>query len=471
MRKIPFFLLNLFFCMMQCGAQVKVACIGASITYGHGIQKRETFSFPGQLQILMGRGYQVDNYGVSGTTLLTKGDNPYVKTAQYQQALKSNPDVVFIDLGGNDAKLINRIHLGEFEADYKKMIKAFQDLPSHPRVILMLPMVSFVKDTTSIWDPVIVNQIVPKIRNVAYETGLEVLDMHQLLIDHPEMVPDLIHPDVHGSAILAMRMYETLSNKHDKAFDVFKGLNDFTKDSFYGYECANFKLKGRDCKVVKPKWAADGHPYIWRARFWGHEPQTDIALLERGFHVVYCDASELLGNPEAIALWDDFYAILLKSGLSKKAALEGMSRGAVYVYNWAAANPSKVACAYADNPVLDMKTWPGAKENALKYKQEHEQFMKDYRLSTDSDVQNFKGSPVDKIEQIVKGGYPSLILCADEDEAVSPEKNTLVFERKIKAAGGAITVVHKPGFKHHPHSMPNPKVIVDFILNAYQIKM
>jgi lysophospholipase L1-like esterase/pimeloyl-ACP methyl ester carboxylesterase len=466
MRKVSFFLLSLFFCVQLSNAQVKVACIGASITYGHGIAKRETFSFPGQLQILMGTGYQISNYGVSGTTLLSSGDNPYVKTDQYQQALKSNPDVVFIDLGGNDAKLVNRVHLDEFEGDYRKMIKAFREMPSHPRVILMLPMVSFVKDTTGIWDPVIVNRIAPKIRNVAFETGLEVLDMHQLLIDHPEMVPDLIHPDVHGSALLAMRMYETLQAKKDERFDVFQGLKGFTKDSFYGYECAGFKLKGRECKVVKPKWAAPGHPYIWRARFWGHEPQADIALLERGFHVVYCDASELLGNPEAIALWDDFYNILAKAGLSKKAALEGMSRGAVYVYNWAAANPAKVACAYVDNPVLDMKTWPGAKENALKYKQEHEQFMKDYGLGTDEDVQNFKGSPVDKIEQIAKGGYPSLILCADADEAVSPETNTLAFEKKIKAAGGVITVVHKPGFKHHPHSMPNPKVIVDFVLQS-----
>lgn len=466
MRKAIFSLLTLFFISLQCDALVKVACIGASITYGHGIPNREKFSFPGQLQTLLSTGYEVLNYGVSGTTLLTNGDNPYVKTAQYQQALKSNPDIVFIDLGGNDAKLINRAHLNEYEADYKVVIKAFQDLPSHPRVILMLPMVSFVRDTTGIWDPVIVNRIAPKIRNVAYETGLEVLDMHQLLTNHPEMVRDLIHPNAAGSAILAQRLYETLSMKKDSDFDVFKGLRDITKESFYGYDCANFKLKGRDCKVVKPKWSATGHPYIWRARFWGHEPQADIALLERGFHVVYCDAAELLGNPEAIALWDDFYIILVKAGLSKKAALEGMSRGAIYVYNWAAANPSKVACAYVDNPVLDMKAWPGAKENAVQYKQEHDQFMKDYGLKTDVDVQNFKGSPVDKIEQIVKGKFPSLILCADADEAVSPETNTLAFERKIKAAGGAITVVHKPGFKHHPHSLPNPKVIVDFVLQS-----
>ena len=32
---------------------------------------------------------------------------------------------------------------------------------------------------------------------------------------------------------------------------------------------------------------------MWRARFWGHEPQTDIDLLEKGFHIVYCDVADL----------------------------------------------------------------------------------------------------------------------------------------------------------------------------------
>jgi pimeloyl-ACP methyl ester carboxylesterase len=51
---------------------------------------------------------------------------------------------------------------------------------------------------------------------------------------------------------------------------------------------------------------------------------------------------------------NDYYTLLHHPGLSKKAVLEGMSRGAVYVYNWAAANPKKVACVYVDNPLLNM---------------------------------------------------------------------------------------------------------------------
>jgi len=41
-----------------------------------------------------------------------------------------------------------------------------------------------------------------------------------------------------------------------------------------------------------------------------------------------------------------------------------------------------------------------------------------------------------------------------------------LFEQKIKELNGNITVMHKPGFKHHPHSFPNPAPIVDFILKS-----
>jgi pimeloyl-ACP methyl ester carboxylesterase len=206
---------------------------------------------------------------------------------------------------------------------------------------------------------------------------------------------------------------------------------------------------------VRPKWSAKGHPWIWRARFWGHEPQNDIALLERGFHLVYCDVAELLGNDQAISYWNDFYNALHKAGLGKKAVLEGMSRGGIYVYNWAAANPGKVACTYVDNALLDLKYWPDS--TILK---------QDYHLTSLNQLDALKASPIDKVEQIVRGHYPMLHLSADEDEAVDPSKNTLLFEQKVKALGGSITVIHKPGFKHHPHSLPNPAPIVDFILKA-----
>ncbi|MRG48255.1 hypothetical protein GFS24_24255 [Chitinophaga sp. SYP-B3965] len=204
-----------------CQDTTKVACIGASITYGATIKDREHFSFPAQLQTLLGATYKVSNFGVSGTTLLRNGNSPYHKTGAYQQALAIEPDIVIIDLGGNDSKLVNRPRYGEFVADYDTLIKSFAALPSHPRILLLLPAVSFVTDSTGIWDPVIVRDIIPLIRQVGLNTQREVVDMHSLLVDKPELVPDKIHPNAEGSGIMAKRLYEQIIKHQILSFETF----------------------------------------------------------------------------------------------------------------------------------------------------------------------------------------------------------------------------------------------------------
>ncbi|EGK03121.1 GDSL-type esterase/lipase family protein [Dysgonomonas gadei] len=459
-----------FICLLFCllitvstHAQKRIACIGASITEGARTTDPKKDSYPAQLGRLLGNEYEVLNFGLGSRTMLRKGDFPYWDTEQYKQALASNPDIVFIDLGGNDAKLQNRVYMDDIKNDCIDMIRSFKNLPSDPRVILMLPFVSFEPDTTQIWDPVLVNTIIPRLQQAAYEENIEVLDMHSLLINRKDLMPDNIHPEDEGSAIIAKRLYEQVVLKRDKAFDILKNIKEpYSISDFKGHICADFKLRGRECKVVKPKEAAPGKPWIWRTRFWAHEPQTDIALLERGFHLVYCDVVELMGNKEALSIWSDFYKLLTKAGLSKKSVMEGMSRGAMYSFCWAAANPDKISCIYVDNPLLDCRYLADREGDLGEMTRD---FMAAYGLKTKDDIRNFKGSPTDKVKEIVKGKYPILILCADQDEAVSPTQ-TLLFEGRIKALGGDITVMMKLGFKHHPHSFPNPAPIVDFILNA-----
>lgn len=467
MRKI--FLILTMACILQASAQtakIKIACIGNSITYGYGVADREHNVYPAQLQTMLGANYEVTNYGVSGTTLLKKGNLPYWKTNQYQQALSSNPDIVTIKLGTNDSKLINRPYLNEFVDDYKDFIKSFTQLPSHPRVILLLPVPSFYPDTNQIWEPVIENRIIPAIQQAAFDLGIEVINLHAI-VDKPEYFSDKIHPNKDGQTIIANRLYELLQQKRDTGYQIFTKIDIPKKiSSFYGYQCADFTFNGRNCKIVEPKWSAPDHPWVWRARFWGHEPQADIALLEHGFHIVYCDVAELFGNKEAVTLWNNYYALLKKAGLSNKAALEGMSRGGVYIYNWAAENPKKVACIYADNPVLDLKSWPGGKGKGPGSKADWEIFKKDYGYTTEEETAGFSNSPINKIRQIVKGKYPMLHVLGDADEVVPTDENTLPFEQEVKAMGGDITIIHKPGFHHHPHSLPNPTPIVDFILKA-----
>ena len=111
-------------------------------------------------------------------------------------------------------------------------------------------------------------------------------------------------------------------------FDRYDFLMDETDLNIKPYKAApdernavRTPVKGQlRCVVVAPKEAAPGNPWSWRGCYFDHEPQAEIELLQRGFHVgfIWCDA----GKP-----WDAWYAFLTdKHGLSKKPAFIGMSR-------------------------------------------------------------------------------------------------------------------------------------------------
>ncbi|MDR1723764.1 MAG: GDSL-type esterase/lipase family protein [Tannerella sp.] len=211
-----------------------MACIGASITEGARIKNPQENSYPGQLQSLLGVSYMVENFGKASSTMLRKGNYPYWNTEEYQKALKSNPDIVFIDLGGNDAKAVNRPFYDELEQDTRDLIRSFKDLPSHPRVIVMLPTAFFVKDQDGIYDPVCVKEVAPRLANAAKKENVEVIDMHPILENRPDLVPDAIHPEEKGSELIAKRMYQQILNADakkaaaafpmSKKYDSYKGL-------------------------------------------------------------------------------------------------------------------------------------------------------------------------------------------------------------------------------------------------------
>lgn len=468
MRVFLIFMLLFFSDTGYSQTKVRIACIGNSITFGAKVQDPEKNSYPAQLASMLGEGYEVRNFGKNGATLLRKGNLPYWSAPEYKQALAYQPEWVFIKLGTNDSKPVNRLFLHEYVQDYKDLVLSFQNLPSHPRIVLLLPVPVFSTDTTGITAQVVAQKIIPKVRQVAYETGVELINLYNLLLESPELFPDKVHPNAVGATRIAERIREAVAMKEDASFDLYKNLNQkATGFNFFGFRGYDFTFQTRNAKIVVPKRAAPGHPWVWRARFWGHEPQADIALLERGFHVVYCDVTELFGNDEAMQIWDAFYRFLRKGGLSSKSAMEGMSRGGVYVYRWAVNYPERVAAIYADAPVLDLKSWPGGKGQSKGDPETWETFKKNFNLKTEEEALAFKGNPIDLTDEIVKGGFPMLHVCGDADEVVPVAENTDIFEQKIYSAGGSIRVIHKPGVNHHPHSLQNPQPIVDFILKAY----
>ncbi len=464
---IKLLLIGIFFCgSIFAQKVVNIACIGNGVTYGIGVENREKNNFPQQLQYLLGTKYKVTNFGVVNAPVLSNGLNGYTQTAEFKKSKTINSDIIFIELGLDEINSSDTAFISNFTNTLEDIVQSYTNSSARPRIVLLLPLPIFLNDSSLFNNSVIKNKIIPKIQKIAFEKNLEVLDLFSMFIDKQDLFLDKLHPSSLGGTLISKRLYELVKLNKDESSPVFEKIKEQKViSSFYGYSCADFTFKNRNCKIVSPKTVTDGQPWIWRARFWGHEPQTDIALLERGFHIVYIDVAEMYGNEEAIKFWNQFYDYMQNVGMSKKVVLEGMSRGGIYAYNWALQNPNKVAAVYADAPVLDMKSWPGGLGKGPGSKDDWTIFKNDFRL-TEEQAKNFKNSPLDNAELIAKGGYPMLHVVGDADEVVPVDENTNPFEVRIKSAGGDITVIHKKGIGHHPHSLANPTPIVDFILKS-----
>jgi len=198
-------------------APIKVACIGASTTSGDG--STAGHHFPDELGIALGGGYQVKNFGVSGTTMLKTGDNPYWKHAELNQAIAYQADIAIFWFGGNDAKPQNWTgHMAEFITDYEAMIAMFQALPSHPKTYLFLSMV--IHDVEGIPKMVLEQQVLPEIKQVAAAKGSFVINYHDAFITHPEYFPDGVHPNDPGTTAIGKFVANILTVPSDGGTDV-----------------------------------------------------------------------------------------------------------------------------------------------------------------------------------------------------------------------------------------------------------
>lgn len=241
-------------------------------------------------------------------------------------------------------------------------------------------------------------------------------------------------------------------------------LKNPISNTWNGFEIIEFKFDGVDAKIVFPNQANQAKNWIWRTQFWGHEPQTDIALLNKGFHLVYVDVVDLYGNKVAINRLNAFYAFLIKNfGLNKKTVLEGMSRGGLDAYNWASENTDKVFCIYADAPVCDIKSWPGGLGKGEGSKNDWLKCLQAYNL-TELTVKDFKDIPINNCVKLAKAKIPLITVCGDADTVVPIDENTNKLAEVYRAAGGKIELIVKKGIGHHPHSLKDPMPIVDFIL-------
>jgi lysophospholipase L1-like esterase len=254
-------------------AELRVACIGDSITYGNGSHtgkrdRDDEGSYPLELEALFkqmavtaernpGRGLRTStnestsspantfeftvsvlNYGKGSRTA---SDTPtkfsYRRTSEFDHSQAANPHIILFMLGTNDSKLRTWQGMQEYLKDLYFFIDVYQRLPTKPEIILLTPPPAL-STLGHISEHTIRTEIVPAIRQAAAESNIHVVDIHGTFvriltetIDLPTVEPkhwplhhrdrsrpipgdayfnDGVHPTVRGHRIMATIVHNAI---------------------------------------------------------------------------------------------------------------------------------------------------------------------------------------------------------------------------------------------------------------------
>lgn len=188
--------------------------LGNSITIGSGLSNAKEGCYPSQIANLLTEKYGdtcvVNNYAVSGRTLLKKGDYPLWNEDLFKQGWQEAPDICFICLGTNDTKPQNWDSYGdEFIDDYLSMMDTFKLRNPNVKYIICYPPPAF----NVVWDirnSILVSGVIPAVDSVLKLRDAVFVDFYHPLLDSVNLFPDYIHPDTSGAKVMAKIAFDKI---------------------------------------------------------------------------------------------------------------------------------------------------------------------------------------------------------------------------------------------------------------------
>ena len=193
--------------------KIRISCAGDSNTDGWPGRLNYT-PYTYYLQFLLGKSYEVMNFGKFNTTVTFSMDDPYVMNKEFNDLIVSEPDIVTMEFGGNDSKDYNWTDHGKyFKRDYISLIDRIKSLKSNPVVILCKPARVYPDNPYEVLlDEVLSTEIVPIISEIALEKNLQLLDLYTLLDNKSFYDEDHVHLNNRGHEAVAEIMFEAIKN-------------------------------------------------------------------------------------------------------------------------------------------------------------------------------------------------------------------------------------------------------------------
>ncbi|CAA6677742.1 MULTISPECIES: GDSL-type esterase/lipase family protein [unclassified Lentimonas] len=192
---------------------IRITCVGDSNTKA---------GYPALLEEALGEGWKTINCGMGAATVIEGTLRPFHKIPEYEKAIQSNPDIVIIMLGTNDANPrwwddperktpFQGSAAEEFMAGYLKLIDTFQALPSRPQIFVATPLPVFpeaekrehMKAERIGRRDNLVRHIIPIIEKIAEDPEITLIDIQSAMAGQQKNCRDGVHYNNIGKKMMA----------------------------------------------------------------------------------------------------------------------------------------------------------------------------------------------------------------------------------------------------------------------------
>ena len=238
---------------------------------------------------------------------------------------------------------------------------------------------------------------------------------------------------------------------------------------WYGFNRKVFEFKGRQATVAFPKENDKRMRWVLKTEYREDFPETEIQLLEKGFHVAWLETANLFAVKEDCDLKAEFCDYLHKEyGLCEKCALVGFSCGGAHAVNFAGFYPEKVSCMFIDAPVLNFLSFPGKIGNSICENAWNIDFVKCYPGITRTKLFGFDNHPIGKVNILKENRIPIIMLYGTDDAVVDYNENGRLLELEYADCPELLKAIPRTAQGHHPHGfLENPEdkyTVRDFII-------
>jgi len=208
-------------------APFRVACVGDSITNGVNLIGAGTATgqtYPAHLQSALGSGYNVQNFGVPGLSIMsvppwntTTTHQPYTSSSQYARSIAFNPNIVIIMLGAGDSwfppstgQTWSQSYMSLFTSQYASLIQAYKNCPAHP--IVYVALCSRIVANSHGLDPTVLNTIiVPAVAGIAAASSCPTINEFAATSPYGRLYQDGVHPAAALTPYISAAVYKALT--------------------------------------------------------------------------------------------------------------------------------------------------------------------------------------------------------------------------------------------------------------------